>query len=161
MSTQAQVAPRFQQAESDVFGRAHTGWEGLAKQAALLDQLGEQVGDLQQKVENLTGHRISGVRVFQVEPPVFLNVEAFILDLPAYTPSLVGRLNDLLVLEGEIGDPAEACGLALPLWIRLVFHTLQDTHRVLLLLRVHVRDVVDPAAQAWRVLPCGPVRKVR
>ena len=79
MGAQAQVAPRFQQAESDVLGRAHTGWEGLrstaseavAKQAALLDQLGEQVGNLQQKVENLTGDRIGGVRVFQVEPPIF------------------------------------------------------------------------------------------
>ena len=75
MGTQAQVAPRFQQAESDVLGRTLTGWKGLAKQhpegTRLLDQLGEQVGNLQQQVENLTGDRIGGVRVFEVEPPTF------------------------------------------------------------------------------------------
>lgn len=41
----AQVAPRFQQAESNVLSRAHTVWECLAKQAALFDQLSEQVGN--------------------------------------------------------------------------------------------------------------------
>ena len=83
---------------------------------------------------------MGGVSVFQVEPSVFLDIEAFILDFPAYTPSLVGQLNDLLVLEREIGDPAEVCGLGLAglLWIWLVFHTLQNTDRVFLLLRIGV-----------------------
>jgi hypothetical protein len=105
------------------------------------------VGNLQQKVENLAGDRIGGVSVFQAEPSIFLNVEAFILDFLADTPSLVGQLKDLLVLEGEIGDPAEACslGLAWLLWIWLAFHTLQDTDRMFLLLRIGVGDVVDPA----------------
>ena len=71
MGAQAQVAPCFQQAEGDVLGRAHTCREGPAKQTALLDQLGDQVGDLQEKVENLTGRRMGGVSVFQVEPPFF------------------------------------------------------------------------------------------
>ncbi len=49
-----------------------------------------QVGNLQEKVENLAGDRMGGVSVFQVEPPVLLDIEAFILDFPAYTSSLVG-----------------------------------------------------------------------
>lgn len=44
---QAQVAPGFEQAESDFFVGAEAVGEGLAQEAALFHQLEEEMGDLE------------------------------------------------------------------------------------------------------------------
>lgn len=48
------------------------------------------MGYLQEEVEDLAGCGMLSVGVFQSEPPVLLNIEPFVLDLPAYAPSFVG-----------------------------------------------------------------------
>ncbi len=75
-----QVTPGFQQAESDILERADTLRESLTKQGALLDQLEEQVGNLEQVVEDFTSGLILAVRVFEMEAAVFLDIEAFVFD---------------------------------------------------------------------------------
>ena len=79
---QTQIAPPFQQAESDILERADALRKGIPKQTAFFHQLEEQVGDLEQVVEDLASGVILAVGVFQVETAIFLDVEAFVLDLP-------------------------------------------------------------------------------
>jgi len=58
-----QVTPGFQQAESDILERADTLRESLTKQAALFHQLEDQVGNLEQVVEDLARGVVLAVRV--------------------------------------------------------------------------------------------------
>jgi hypothetical protein len=44
---QAQVAPGFQQAESDILEGAKAVEEGFSKQAAFFDQLKDQMGNME------------------------------------------------------------------------------------------------------------------
>jgi hypothetical protein len=83
VSGQAQVTPCLQQTEGDILGRAYAFGKGLAKEAALLHELGEQMGNLQEKVEDFASLRMLSVSVFQFESPVLLHIEAFVLDFPA------------------------------------------------------------------------------
>ena len=79
---QSQIAPGFQQAKSDISERTDTLGKSLPKQATFFHQLEEQMGDLEQVVEDLTSGIVLAVRMFQIETAIFLDVEAFILDLP-------------------------------------------------------------------------------
>ena len=79
---QTQVAPGFQQAKSDISERTDTLGKSLPKQATFFHQLEEQMGDLEQVVEDLASGVILAVGVFQKETAIFLDVEAFVLDLP-------------------------------------------------------------------------------
>ena len=56
-------------------------------------QLTEQMGDLQEEIEDFGRSRILGVSVFQSVSPVFLNIEAFALrvNFPAEPTSLIGE----------------------------------------------------------------------
>jgi hypothetical protein len=53
LGAQACIAPGFQETPGEVLGRTYPCREGLAEQAAVLDELGERVGELQQQVEDL------------------------------------------------------------------------------------------------------------
>ena len=79
----AQIAPGFQQPKSEVLGGADAFRESLTKQATVSDQLTEQMGNLQEEVEDFGGGRVLSVNVFQRVAPTFLIIEAFILNLPA------------------------------------------------------------------------------
>jgi len=79
---QAQVAPGFQQAKSDILERAEALRKSLPKQTAFFQQLEEQMGDLEQEVEDLARRIVLAVRMFQKETAIFLDVETFVLDLP-------------------------------------------------------------------------------
>ena len=82
LGRQPQIAPGFQQPEGDISERANSLGKSLAKEAAFFDQLEEQMGDLEQVVEDLASGIVLAVRMLQKETAIFLNVEAFILDLP-------------------------------------------------------------------------------
>ena len=58
LGAEAGIAPGFQEAPGEVLGRAHAGGEGLAEQAAVLDQLGQGMGELQQEVEHFGRDRV-------------------------------------------------------------------------------------------------------
>jgi len=90
LGTQSQVTPRLQQAKGDVLQRAHAIGKGLPEQASLFDQLKQDVGYLQQVIENLGGRLILAVRVFQLESPVLLSVKAFVFNLPTQPSSFIG-----------------------------------------------------------------------
>ena len=62
----------------------------LAADAAL-EELGEEVGDLEEEVEVLGRGGVLGVGVFHRVAAVLLDVEAFILGAPALSSSLVGE----------------------------------------------------------------------
>ena len=55
----------------------------MAQQAALLDELGEDAGDLQEEIVDLDAGVVVGVRVFEVVSAVFLNVESFVFNFPS------------------------------------------------------------------------------
>jgi len=46
--TQAPISLGLWQAEGDVFGGSHALWESFTKKITVLDQLGKQMGNLQQ-----------------------------------------------------------------------------------------------------------------
>ena len=79
---QTQVAPGFQQAKSDILERAAAPGKSLPKQTAFFHQLEEQMGDLEQVVEDLASRIVLAVGMFQQETGVFLDVKTFVLDLP-------------------------------------------------------------------------------
>jgi len=84
------VASGLQETPGQVLSRTHSCGEGLAEQAAALNQLGQRMGELQQQVEDLGRGHVAGVGVFQCIAPMLLHVKAFVFDLPADTSSLVG-----------------------------------------------------------------------
>ena len=90
LGAQSQVTPRLQQAKGDVRQRANAIWEGLPEQASFLDQLKQDVSYLQQVIEDLGSRLILAVRMFQLEAPVLLSVEAFVFNLPPQPSSFVG-----------------------------------------------------------------------
>ena len=86
---EAQIAPSFEQAEGKVLRRTETGREGLAKEAAVLDQLAQQMRDLQKEVKDFGGGGVLTIRVFQRVAPILLDIKVFIFDLPAESASFV------------------------------------------------------------------------
>jgi len=104
---QAQVAPGFEKAESDILEGAKADGEGLAKQAAFFDQLKDEMGNLEQEVEDLTGGTLLGVGVFKIEAPIFLDIEALVLDFPTQATTLVGQGVNIVLGRDEIGQPLE------------------------------------------------------
>ena len=88
--TQLQITPRLQQSKGDVLQRAYTFGKDLPEQASFLEQLKQDVGYLQQVIENLGGRLILTVRVFQLESPVLLSVKTFVFNLPTQPPSFIG-----------------------------------------------------------------------
>ncbi len=87
---QAQVTPGFQPAESNISEGADTVGEGFAEQAAFLDQLKDQMGNLEQEIKHLASVAILGVEVFEIVVAIFLDIEAFVLDFPTEATALVG-----------------------------------------------------------------------
>ena len=87
---QAQVAPGFQQAKSNISEGADAVGESNPKQAAFFDQLKDQMGNLEQEIKHLTSGAILTVRVFEIVAAIFLDIEAFVLDFPTETTALVG-----------------------------------------------------------------------
>ena len=81
-SAETHIAPGFQQTPGDVLGRSHPCGEGLAEQAAVLDQLSDRMSNLQQEVKHLGRNRVVGIDVFQCIAPILLHVKTFILDFP-------------------------------------------------------------------------------
>ena len=79
---QSGIAPGFQQAKSDILERTNALGKSLAKQTALFHQLEKQVCNLEQVVEDFASGVVLAVGVFQVETAIFLDVEAFVFDLP-------------------------------------------------------------------------------
>jgi hypothetical protein len=71
LRAETQIPPRFSQAYGQVLGRPHPCREGGPQQTPFLNQLTEQMNDLQQEVENLTGNWVLAVGVFQRKSPVF------------------------------------------------------------------------------------------
>jgi hypothetical protein len=58
LGTEADIAPSFQKGPGQVLGGAEAGGEGLAEEAAALDELGQGMGELQQQVEDLSRDRM-------------------------------------------------------------------------------------------------------
>ena len=142
---QGQVAPGFQQAESQVLGSAQTVGEHLAQQAAFLHELEDQVSQLQEQVEDFAGGGVLAVGVFQVEIAVLLDVEAFILDLPTQTATLVGQAVDIAGSQAEIGDPFVAEHGHLPPGIGAGFLALDQVERMNPFLTIGVAQPFGPA----------------
>ena len=76
-------------------------------------ELTEQMGDLQEEVKDFGGGGVLSVGVFQRVAPVFLNIEAFILDLPAEPTSLIGESGHVVCGDMEVRHPLEPSGLGL------------------------------------------------
>jgi hypothetical protein len=79
---QSQITPPFQQPGSDISERANTLGKSLAIQAAFFQQLEEQMGDLEQVVEDLASGVVLALGMLQIETAIFLDVETFVLHLP-------------------------------------------------------------------------------
>ena len=105
------IAPGFEQAKGEILQRAEAAREELLEQTARQHQLKEEVGHLQQKVEDLGGRVVLAVGVLESEAAVLLRVEALILNLPAHAPCILGEFADLVPPEVEVGDPDKAGGL--------------------------------------------------
>ena len=86
---QAQVAPGFQQAKSNISDGADAVGESNPKQAAFLHQLKDQMGDLEQEIKHLSSSTILTVRVFEIVAAIFLDIETFVLDFPTQAAALV------------------------------------------------------------------------
>ena len=78
-----------------------------AQQAAAFHQLRQEVGDLQQDVEVLDLSFAEAVGMLQIEPAVLLDVESFVLDLPAASPAVVGQGRGGVGRDLEVGQPDE------------------------------------------------------
>lgn len=102
-AVQQPVADVAQASEDDHDGSP----DGVAQQLALLDELQDQVGDLQQEVETLEQILARAVYVLQFIAAVLLAVESGILDFPAIASSLFGSLVDVFVVDRQVGDPGE------------------------------------------------------
>src|SRR4030042_1421988 len=109
----------------------------------MLNELEQGMRHLQEKVKDLAGGGVFAVDMFQFESPVLLDVEAFILDFPAESPSFIRECRDAFGRHREIGHPLEARGLGLTVWVWSGFEALQDRNCMLPSLRVHIGDLVD------------------
>jgi len=89
---QAQVAPGFQQAESNISEGADAVGEGNPEQAAFFDQLKDQMGNLEQEIKHLSSSTILAVRVFEIVAAIFLDIEAFRMKLRSQFSNGSGRL---------------------------------------------------------------------
>ena len=171
----AGVSGGFEEAEGEVFGRAEAFVGDLAQQAALVDQWSEDAGNLQQEIVDLDAGLVVGVCVFEVVSAVFLDVEAFVFNLPSQASSLVARFDDVFFGDGKRREPLEAGGLGLRrsvgvpgVWLT-GFLALDDMHGVMAPLGIDVVDVVDPSeglcdggvlAGAMKEGPCGAAQFV-
>ena len=77
-----QIAPRFQQAKSDIFLRANAFWEILAKKASFFHQLKDNMSDLQEKIEDFAGVWVVTIGVLHIVPAIFLHIKTFIFSFP-------------------------------------------------------------------------------
>src|SRR3970282_2345338 len=102
------------------------------------------MGDLQKEVKGLTGGRVLTVGVFQRVSPMFLNIEAFILDLPTQPTSWIGQGSDILRCHREVAQPFEAGGAGLAVY-RACFETFNDGQGMRLALGGDVAVVIGPA----------------
>ncbi len=82
--------------------------------------------------------------MFQCEAPILLHIEAFILNQPSKTTSFARQLDHVGSFDREVGDPLEAGGFEFSLGIRFGFQAADDSHSVLVVLRVDVLNVVHP-----------------
>jgi len=146
----AQIAPGFEQAQGEVLGGTDALRESVAEQAAVGHQLTEQMGDLQEEIEDFGRSRILSVNVFQSVSPTFLNIEAFALrvNFPAEPTSLVRERKDVLGGDVEIADPFEAGGLGLTI-DGFGLEALEHREGVGLLLGIDLAQVIHPAEVLW------------
>ena len=68
----------------------------MGEQAAVFEQLQEDVGALQQIVEGLEVLRADAVGMRQIQAAVFLRVEALVFNLPSVASSLLGNGCDVV-----------------------------------------------------------------
>jgi hypothetical protein len=73
---------------------------------------------LHKQVEDFTGIGVLAVGMFEIEVEVFLDIETFVLDLPAQAAALVGQQVDIAGSEAEVGQPlvVQRIDLSLGLW---------------------------------------------
>ena len=106
-------------------------------------ELVEQMGDLQEKVEDFGGSRVLGKSVFQRIASGFLNVEAFILDFPAQATSLVGEWEHVVRGDVEIAHPAELGEFRLSL-DEVRFTAVDHGEGMGAVLRIDIGEVIHP-----------------
>ena len=112
--------------------------------------MSEHTGNLQEDVIDLDAGLVVGVCVFEVVSAVFLDVEAFVFNLPSQASSLVAQFDDVVFGDGKRRDPLEAGGLGLGRSVGVPgvslagFLALDDMHGVMAPLGIDVVDVVDP-----------------
>jgi len=68
------------------------------------------MGYLEQVVKDLCRVPILDVGVFQAEPPVLLDIEAFVFNFPSCPSSFMGDSSDVFFLEADVGRPLEPFG---------------------------------------------------
>ncbi len=137
-----QITPGFQQAESDILERAKAVGEGFPEQAAFFDQLKDQMGNLEQEVEDLTGSTLLGVGVFEIEAAIFLDIDS---DFPTQATTLVGQGVDIVLGRDEIGQPLEGGRPGLCTAIGFGFLANHHIQVVATILAICIGKVLDPA----------------
>lgn len=116
-----EIAPGFEQEEGQVLGGTPASGENFLEQAAFFHQLKNDTSELEQEVKDLAGIGVLALGMFEVELAVLLDIETFVLDLPAQASTLIGQQVDVVGGQGEIGDPFVMQGSDLALGIRLFF----------------------------------------
>jgi len=101
------VANALGESSGHIAQAAEEAFAVFAQQAAVFDQLQQQVGDLHQDIEvpDLPGAEAIGM--LQIEPAVLLDVESFIFDLPPASPAAVSEGRGVCVSDGEVRQPDE------------------------------------------------------
>ena len=144
------VSQAVEEPLGDVSEAVVEGGDGLAvlsgdssRKAALLDELQDHVGDLQEEVEAPEQIFISAVDVFQFISTVLEGIETLVLSLPTISSSLLGNGDDVFRGDQPIGDPGEG---GLPAVLGL--DALNGVEGVGSALVVDVGQAVDPGCAA-------------
>ena len=66
-------------------------------------QLEKDASQLHEQVKDLAGRGVCAINMLKVEVAVLLNIKAFVLDLPAQAPALVGHAIDIMRSQGKVG----------------------------------------------------------
>ena len=82
--------------------------------------------------------------MLKIESAVLLDIEAFVLDLPAQASALVRQAVDVIRSERKVGQPLIVNVLDLSIRIWLMFETFDQIERVLDVLAIRVSQVFSP-----------------
>jgi len=133
------VAEALGQSPSHVAEAAEEAFAVPAQQAAVFEQLQDQMSDLQQYIEVLDLLIPGAVSMLQIEPAVLLDVESFVFDFPAASAAAVGQSGDVVGADGEVGQPCEEL---LP--VAVLFLALECVKLVGAVLVIGVLQIADP-----------------